>query len=116
MSHNMTFYLKRDWSKDDVRALHGLLLVDKYFLRNQYQHDSRKIILFFTRSIASILLNYFLSFSETGRYTDILIPVNSISNSISRLVISRNSFFLLKRNIKKISISTFLVKVWQKTL
>ena len=67
-----------------ISALQGLLLGDKYFLRNQYQHDSRKILLFFTRSIASILLNYFLNSLETGRYIDALIPINSILNFVSK--------------------------------
>ena len=67
-----------------ISALQGLLLGDKCFLRNQYQHDSRKMILFFTRSIASILLNYFLNSLETGRYIDALIPINSILNFLSK--------------------------------
>ena len=52
-----------------------------------------------------MLLNYFLNFSETERYIDVLIPVISILNSFSKQLFPKNSFFLYKRSIKKVSIS-----------
>ena len=49
LPHSIIFYLARNWSKDDVTALQGLLLRHKNFLWNQYQHDLRKIILLFAQ-------------------------------------------------------------------
>ena len=111
------FYPTRDYSKDDVSATQGLLLWDKYFWYNQYQHDSRKITRFFTSSIASMLLSYCLNFPETWIYINILIPI-SILNSLSTQLFPRNSFFLLfKRSIKKLVFqSKLLVKLWLKLL
>ena len=66
ISHSIIFYLTGACSKDDVSALQGLFLGEKNFFRNQYQHGSWKIIRFFTSSIALMLLNFYLTFSETG--------------------------------------------------
>ena len=61
----------------------------------------------------SFLLNYFLNFSETGRYTDVLFTI-IISNSLSKWLFPEILFFLSQRSIKKISICQQLMPLFIK--
>ena len=117
MSQSMIFLTNKGLFQRWRQCNQGLLLWDKYFWYNQYQHDSRKITRFFTSSIASMLLSYCLNFPETWIYINILIPI-SILNSLSTQLFPRNSFFLLfKRSIKKLVFQwKLLVKLWLKLL
>ena len=99
MPRRIIFYLTRDWSKDDVGAIQGLLLWDQKLLQNQYQNGSKKIIFFFTSSIVSVLLNYCLNFLENWRF-NILIPIRLLIFT----VIFPKFLFAFKRNINKVII------------
>ena len=73
MSHSMIFLSKLGIDLKMTSAQYKVFFCETIFLlRNQYQLDSRKIIRFFTSSIAPVLLNYCLNFPETWRYLNML--------------------------------------------
>ena len=98
LSHSIIF----SSNKGSIQRWRQCNTMSSFFLRNQYQLHSRKITLFFISSVALMLLNYCLNFPETWRYINILFPFSSILNSLSTQLFPRNSFFLLKRSIKKL--------------
>ena len=94
MSHSIIFLSKLGIDLKMTSVQHKVFFCETFFfLRNQYQVDSRKIARFFTSSIPSMLLNYCLNFPKTWIYINILVSFSSILSFLSTQLLPRNSFF-----------------------